>query len=278
MDEETFEKNLEKLGAFLKNMKPGNECPPDDALFDYVNGELSETERARIADHAKKCIRCRFEVMRMDTERTAWKYAFRKDPDAALAGELGPEELRLARQLIASAPPTAAPAPAKVFSSLLEKYRARVEAGWEKLQAGLETALEWASGAGEPLILERGLEAEGPSRVEYTYFIGGSRPELPADPPQEARFHTLILVRPDRNDIALVYENREILRPLRISPEFSEEDIGHNHLFVIYSAGPLDIRQGETKIDPDRFAEIIHQARSRDARVTAYNVLVKKMD
>jgi hypothetical protein len=278
MDDETIEKDLNKIGALLRSLKPGDECPSDSALFDYVYGGLPEAERARYAEHHEKCVRCRYEVMRMETDRAAWRYSLDKDPDAALARALGPDGVGRARAILARGTGPAVSGPADRFASLWDKYRARVEAGWEKVQAALETALEWAAGAAAPVALKRGLREWEPAQVTFTYSLGDKHPELPASPPEDAHYHTLFSLRPDRNNIVVQYENRKIFLPLHIAPEFSERDIGLNHLFVIYSAEPLDILQGEAKIEPDRFAEIMQQARKENAQSADFMVEVRRKD
>ena len=78
--------------------------------------------------------------------------------------------------------------------------------------------------------------------------------------------------------IVVLYENRKISRPLHVAPVFSEDDAGINLLFLIYSAGPLAIRENEVAIGLDRLAEIIRQAEEDNAQVATFTVEVKKKD
>ncbi len=84
------------------------------------------------------------------------------------------------------------------------------------------------------------------------------------------------MIRRDRKDIVVLYENREVLQPLHITPVFSEDDVGINQLFLFYSAGPLAISENEVEIGPDRFAEIIRQAEESNAQVATFTVEVRR--
>jgi hypothetical protein len=68
------------------------------------------------------------------------------------------------------------------------------------------------------------------------------------------------MIRRGRSDIVVLYENRKISRPLHLTPVFSEDDVGINQLFLVYSAAPLAIKENEVETGPDRLAEIINQA------------------
>lgn len=93
MNDETLKEILRRVGDFYRNMKRGKDCPPDDILVDFVYGDLSAKESRDVLEHIKSCERCRFEVLKLETDRDIRQEALDKDPDAALAQALGKEGL-----------------------------------------------------------------------------------------------------------------------------------------------------------------------------------------
>lgn len=276
MDNQVFEKNLEKIGAALRNLKPGADCPPDDLLFDYVYGELSEAERKQVLEHSRSCLRCRFELMRLETERAARSDAYTQAPEATIAGALGTKRLERAREILAARSTAGPPKPAASLTLILDKYRARLEAGWEKFQAAIETMQEWILGAGVPLVVERGVSLDAHSPLEFTYYVGDRPLELPATPPTESNYYTLVMARPEKGDVVVLRSNWKISSPLHIDPELSEDDLGCNPLYLIYTSGTLDIGEDEIDITPDRFMKIVSQARNENARIATLMLKVTR--
>jgi hypothetical protein len=220
-------------------------CPTEMEIFEYVYGEIpEEISRIEIKEHMDTCEACRSCFLRLEAEKALDEWQVRKG------------------------------------TSLWRKYQARVQSALDGFQAARETVMEWLSDSITPLSLRpvyRGGPARSPS-FRDSYTLGAAAPIFPLSIPPSAaghvRYHTLISLRLQRNDIVVLYENRPIRWPFHISPEFKEEDLGVNQLYLILSAHPLEIDEDEGLIDSDRFMEIILEAESEGSLVAILEVEV----
>ncbi len=89
-----FEDILKEARTIYGTLKPGENCPPDEALMDYVYDELAQEECKQVLEHIKNCERCHVEALKMEADREEWEFTLIKNPDTALANALGPLGLK----------------------------------------------------------------------------------------------------------------------------------------------------------------------------------------
>jgi len=212
-------------------------CPDEMEIFDYVNGDINEEiTKLEIHDHIESCRICRSLFLRMEAEKALDEWQIRKK------------------------------------SSLWKKYQDKVQSALDAFQATREAVFEWLTDReseilpGDLVPLYRGAtcSATESEPLKFTYTLGDPPPVYPLATPAsgfgKARYHSLIMLRPHRKDIVNLYENRPIGRSLQITPEFEEEDLGANELYLILSSEPLSIDDDEIELAPDLFIDALAEA------------------
>jgi len=250
--------------AYNKKLEPGPECPLDEVLFDYVYDDATEAERKEVSEHIKTCERCSIQVMKFKADRFEWEYALDVDPYAAFAGTIGPyatqHEPKMEHRI----------------RSLWEYYQKLVKEGLERFQGALEALQQWISDGNAPILLPTTVRGKREGLRRGTYCLGDEPPIYPFSVPSESRYHTLVMLRLSRENVVVLYENWEVTRPFQVSPQFEEEDLGTNLLYLFLTTERLDISHNEAEITPDRLIEIISQLDKERSRIIIFEVEVKK--
>ncbi len=244
-----------------------------DEVFEKVLRNVGRVlEDTKVAEHEAQCERCRYELIKMEADRTGWELALEADPNAVLAQTLGPEGLRRAREIMTAVPPDSSDDPLVA----LKTYRERIAAGMERFQAAMEALREWLSIESMPLLELAAQVMRGEAEDDDSFILAQELPIDQASIPDDASYQTLIMLRLERQDLALLYENLGVTRPLHISPEFTRKDIELNelHLILILTPGILEIDPDEQVFGPDRFLEILLRAAEQDARLLVFRVRV----
>ncbi|SLM30874.1 hypothetical protein MTBBW1_2500023 [Desulfamplus magnetovallimortis] len=96
-------------------------------------------------------------------------------------------------------------------------------------------------------------------KIKSKYFLEDPNPVYPLDIPDNFKYQTLILCHLEKKSISILYSNWEVEKPFNLSPEFEEDDLGENRLYLILTEMPLDIEEDEDFITEDRFEEILLQ-------------------
>jgi hypothetical protein len=271
-------KDIERLLA-----KAASSHLSEKELGAYHDGILTGPARARVEAHLTRCLVCSRKLEMMKEVLEGAREPVTEEEITHVEALL--DRMRVRKPLAGVARDQAGTVEG-AFVSLLEKYRSLVEAGRQRFQAAIETARDWLLVAGIPLATERGIERgaglernagfRSESSPDFTHVIGDEPFAREATPPVTPGYHTLIMARFDRNDMVVLYENEPISRPLQVRPEFRDDDVGLNRLYLIYTARPLDIDTHEIEIDAGRFAEIIAQAEKEKAHAATFTVLVAK--
>jgi hypothetical protein len=283
MDDKTFEEILKTMGAMLEKMEPDPDCPPDYVLLDYAYEDLDESEAKSISEHMDSCERCQYEVMKMEADRFDLEQALSRKPDAALAQALGPDDLRRLAEAINIRKEEAAPSSAYIdrIVSFAKRYSSRLQAGWDSFQAAMAVAQEWLS-VGEHLLPVPAMRGADRGERASVYRLGSEPPVYLAYAGRlpHLQYQTLIMLRPHSKDMVVLYENKKIQWPLHISPQFREDDVGVNLLYLVLTATPLEIAKDEELITPDRFVEIMTQVEQSEddhpSRVVTMEVEVQR--
>ncbi len=89
-----FETILKDARQVWRTAYSGPDCPLNEALFDFVYGDLEPDEAGRMSDHIQQCEACRIKRLQMEADRTEWELMLDNNPDLALAQALGPEGIK----------------------------------------------------------------------------------------------------------------------------------------------------------------------------------------
>lgn len=277
--EKQFELKDEHLDELLKDalgvgsLLPAEEgCPAEIEIFEYVYGDIpDEITRVDIKEHLDSCGICKSRFLRMEAEKASDEWRLRKKSPLWEAYQEIQTDLNgfLAARLAA-------------VESFLEKVT----------DMSVQILIPVLSGAGELIgkpagaqSLRGGREGDGSHAMpRAAYTVGQPSQSFPLKVPPsgheeaqylKSRYHSLIMLRPRREDVIVQYGNRPISRPLHVSPTFGQDDVGVNELYLILSAYPLALEDEEKTLTPDRFVEILMEAESEDALVTIFEVEVK---
>ncbi len=80
-----FDEILSNTRSFYNRLKDVPGCPPDEMLFDYVYGDLTEKELKAVSKHIRNCEYCMMESLKMEADQAEWEYMLNEEPDKALA-------------------------------------------------------------------------------------------------------------------------------------------------------------------------------------------------
>lgn len=86
-----FDELLADTRKIFQKLQPGPECPPEDVLFDYVNGDLADHEHNAVESHIRSCESCQVKTLEMDVDRIEWESRLENDPEGLFAGIFKPE-------------------------------------------------------------------------------------------------------------------------------------------------------------------------------------------
>jgi len=165
--------------------------------------------------------------------------------------------------------------------TIKEQYQEKINAGLEKFNAIIESVQEWIS-LDQTIMVPTRSSTETTQPVSGTnkekkriYVLGHPAPVYPLAVSESIKYQTLILCRRQKKEFVILYSNWEVSQPFAISPEFVEEDIGSNHLYLFLSASPLNINEKEEDISPDRFEELsTHMEESDNCQIITLDVIV----
>ena len=240
-----FIENLQHLWHETKGTK-AEECPDEELVIGYAFSELDAKNTQLIHKHILQCRHCLELVLDV---REAYAEAQEQKETVIL------------------------PVIENLKKTLSEKYTAKIQNGIDTFKAAIEAVKEYLS-------FQYPVLSFAPTRGEKehskeVYIIGQEQPHYPLNPPSEAEYYTLIMARNNKEDIVILNDN-ETVEHNTFSPGFTEEDIGINQLYLIFTIAPLDVRPDEVEIEPDRFIEIIDDVKKKQGQVVSFDIDVKE--